>query len=89
MTLVLYRPGRPLRRLGNGMMICDWRFEAGGKQGAFSTNTVHGDLVPQYELRDTYTGRLIAKVTGHLNSEITSMGYKAEIVGTEHSENLK
>ena len=69
LTLVLYRPGRPLRRLGNGMMICDWHFEAGGKQVAFSTNTVHGDLAPQYELRDTQTGRLIAKWDGHLNIE--------------------
>lgn len=69
LTLVLYRPGRPLRRLGNGMMIGDWHFEAGGKQVAFSTNTVHGDLAPHYELRDTQTGRLIDKWNGPVNSK--------------------
>ena len=67
MTLVLYRPGKPLLRIGNGMMISDWHFDAGGKQVAFSTTTVHGDLAPHYELRDTQTGRLIAKWDGHLN----------------------
>jgi hypothetical protein len=67
LMLVIYRPGKLLQRLGNGMMICDWNFEAGGKQVAFSTNTVHGDLAPHYELRDTQTGRLIAKWDGPLN----------------------
>jgi hypothetical protein len=72
LTLVFYRPGRPLRRLGNGMMICGWQFEAGGKQVAFSTNTVHGDLAPHYELRDTQTGRLLDKWDGHLNNKAPS-----------------
>jgi hypothetical protein len=69
LTLIIYRPGKPLERFGNGMMIADWHFEAGGKQVAFSTNTVHGDLVPQYELRDTSTGRLLDKWDGKLTQE--------------------
>ena len=51
------------------MMIANWHFEAGGKQVAFSTNTVHGDLAPQYELRDTRTGRLISSSDGHLTGK--------------------
>ena len=61
LTLVIYRPGKALERFGNGMLIGDWHFEAGGKQVAFSTNTVHGDLAPHYELRDIRTGRLVSK----------------------------
>jgi hypothetical protein len=68
LTLVIHIPGRPLQRLGDGMMICNWRFEAGGKQVAFYTNTVHGDFAPHYELRETRTGRLIAKWDGHLTA---------------------
>lgn len=54
------------------MMTCDWHFEAGGKQVAFSTNTVHGDLALQYELWDTHTGRLLDKWDGKLTDEAPS-----------------
>jgi hypothetical protein len=72
LTLVLYSPGRPIRRLGNGMMICDWHFEGGGNQVGFSTNTVHGDFAPHYELRDTHTGRLIDNWDGRLTDKAPS-----------------
>lgn len=69
LKLVIYRPGRPLLRLGDGMMICNWRFESGGKAVGFFTNTVHGDFAPHYELHDIKTGRLISKWDGHLNEK--------------------
>jgi len=67
--LLVYRPGRPLRRFGDGMFIVDWSFLPGGKQVAFYTNTVHGDFAPHYELHDIETGRLIGKWEGHPNGK--------------------
>lgn len=63
---MIYRIGGPIKRMGNGMFICDWRFLDGGKRVAFATNTVHGDLAPHFELHDTKTGRLLGKWEGHL-----------------------
>ena len=65
-TLVVYRSGKIVRRLGNESMIAGWGFRAGGTQVAFYTNTVHGDLAPRYELHDVKTGRLVASWEGHL-----------------------
>src|SRR5258708_33613387 len=65
-TLVVYRSGKVIRRLGNESMIADWGFRAGGTQVAFYTNTVHGDLAPRYELHDVKTGRPVARWDGHL-----------------------
>jgi hypothetical protein len=69
LMLVIYRPASPLLRLGDGMMICAWHFVDGGKQVAFYTNTVHGDLAPHYELHDIRTGRLVDKLDGSLNEK--------------------
>jgi len=63
-TLIIYRPGKPLQRLGNGMLIEDWVFCADSKQVAFYTNTPHGNLNPRYELHDIETGRLLEKWVG-------------------------
>src|SRR5438270_8046106 len=69
LTLIVYRPGRPLHKFGDGMSIGDWSFWVGGKQVAFYTNTVHGGLAPHYELHDVRTGRLIEKWEGHPDSK--------------------
>jgi hypothetical protein len=69
MTLVIWRSGRIVRRFGNGMLIANWHFVAGGKQAAFSTNTVHGDFAPHCELRDLRSGHQIAKWDGPLTDK--------------------
>ena len=69
LELLLYQPGKPVQRLGDGMLIADWHFLDGGKRVAFSTNTVHGDLAPYYELREVDTGKLLSHWKGHLNAK--------------------
>ena len=68
LTLIIYRVGKPLLRLGDGMMICDWKFVNDGSQVAFSTNTVHGDFAPHYELHEVANGKVLAKLNGHLDA---------------------
>lgn len=67
--LMVYRTARPPLRLGGGEMVGDWQFVARGKQVAFYTNTVHGDLEPHYELHDVRTGRLIEELDGPLDEK--------------------
>lgn len=58
--VVVYRPGKPLRRLtGDGRAIFGWNFVNGGRQVAFEQSYPHGDLRPHYELRDVETERLM------------------------------
>ena len=60
LTLMLLRPGAKAMRLGaNGLAIWGWAFRAGGAQVAFYTGPVHGDYIPNYQLHDVRTGRLI------------------------------
>jgi hypothetical protein len=72
LTLVIWRSGKIIQRLGNGMVIARWHFVAGGKQAAFYANTVHGDLAPHYELRDLQTGRQLDKWDGPLTDKAPS-----------------
>jgi hypothetical protein len=72
LTLVIWRSGKIVHRLGNGMLIANWHFVAGGKQAAFYTNTVHGDFAPHYELRDLQTGRQVGKWDGALSDKAPS-----------------
>lgn len=60
-TLIIYRSGKILRRLGNGFVFGSWFFVNGGKQVAFNTDTLHGSLAPYYELRDIETNKIIDK----------------------------
>jgi hypothetical protein len=69
LTLVIYRHGRVIRRLSNGMMIYTWRFVNGGKQLAFSSGPTHGEHLPHFELQDVQSGRLLEKFEGHLTAE--------------------
>jgi hypothetical protein len=69
MTLVIWRSGRIVHRFGNGMLIANWHFVAGGKQAAFSTNTVHGDFAPHYELRELRSGHQVARWDGPLTDK--------------------
>jgi|SRR5271157_511819 len=58
--LVVYRPGKPLRRFtGDGRAIFGWKFVGTGNQVAFEQSFPHGDLRTHYELRDVDTERLV------------------------------
>jgi len=43
-------------------MIYNWQFRKG--RVAFSSGPTHGDYVPNYELHDVKTGRLVAQWRG-------------------------
>ena len=59
-TLVIYRPGKPLRRFSGEPVIWNWQFVAGGSQVAYCENSLHPGTSPPYcELRDIETGRRI------------------------------
>lgn len=58
--LVIYTPGKPLRRFtGDGRAIFRWSFVAGGKRVAFYQDFLHGTSAPHDELRDVESERLI------------------------------
>lgn len=59
-TLVIYRPGKPLRRFSADTVFWSWHFVAEGKQVAYCQNSLHPETTPpDCELRDVETGRLI------------------------------
>jgi hypothetical protein len=41
-TIVIYRQGRIFRQIEGDPIVWDWRFEAGGKEVAYSTGSRHG-----------------------------------------------
>ena len=67
LALVIYRPGKPIRRFtGDGRAIFRWRFFAGSEQVGFYQDFLHGTSAQHYELRDVETERLIEKWDGDL-----------------------
>lgn len=68
-TLVIYRNGKVIQRVGNGFAFGRWYFLGGGSQVALSTNTVHGDVAPNYELRDIKSNKVIDHWQGQLNEK--------------------
>jgi hypothetical protein len=69
LKLVIYRDGKVRQRLGDGLMIYDWRFCEGGKQAAFCSGTVHGDSGGHCELHDAISGRTLDTLDGHLDED--------------------
>ena len=65
LTLVIYRDGKIIQQLKPGMMIVDWHFRTEGKQVAFCTNTVHGNLAPHCELHDVDSAKLLEQFDGN------------------------
>jgi hypothetical protein len=62
-TLVIYSSGKIHHfGVGGGMPIAKWRFEERGKRVAFQTETLHGPAREFYEMRDTASGRVIARI---------------------------
>lgn len=68
LALIVYRPGKPPRRFESGRAIERWHFVAQGKQVAFSTDFLHGNSAPEYELRDVETGRVVATWEGEITN---------------------
>jgi hypothetical protein len=62
LALVIYHKGRVRHRLGDGMMIYDWKFWAHGRQVAFCSGTTHGPSTGRCELHDVESGRTLATV---------------------------
>jgi len=69
LKLVIYRNGKVRQRLGDGLMIYDWRFWEGGTQAAFCSGTVHGDSGGHCELHDASSGRTLDTLDGHLDDD--------------------
>jgi hypothetical protein len=67
--VVIWKDGKVVQRLGDGMMIYDWRFWEGGKQVVFCSGTVHGDSGGHCELHDALTGKTLDTIDGHLNDD--------------------
>ena len=60
-TLVVYRDGRIIRRLGNGMGLFHWQFWKGGKQVGYFSDTVHSNLDPECTLVEVGSGKTLEK----------------------------
>lgn len=69
LALVVYRPGLPMLRLGNGMAIWGWGFRERGSQVAFVSSPTHGDFPGTYQLYEVRSGRLVATWTGRAGDE--------------------
>ena len=64
-TLVIYRSGRVIARIGDGMMLYGWKFVDGGRKVAVSSGTVHGMTFVHFTLYEASTGKLLATWDGH------------------------
>lgn len=69
LSVVIWKDGKVRQRLGDGMMIYDWRFWEGGKQVAFCSGTVHGDSGGHCELHDVESGKTLDTIDGHLTGD--------------------
>jgi hypothetical protein len=63
-TLVIYRSGRVVQRIGDGMMIYKWVFLDRGRRCAVSSGTVHGMTGIHLTLYDSRTGKTLRTWNG-------------------------
>ena len=61
LKLMVYSAGKLRPFMGTGLPVWRWHFTGGGKQVAFSQETVHGGFGAHYELRDVGSGRRVAQ----------------------------
>jgi len=61
LKLMVYSAGKLRPFTGAGLPVWRWHFTGGGKQVAFSQETVHGGLGVHYEIRDVGSGRRVAQ----------------------------
>jgi hypothetical protein len=64
LTVMIFRSGKVIRRVGDGMMIADWYFLAGGKEVVYHSGTVHGDSARHSARVDIATGKVLATYKG-------------------------
>ncbi len=71
--LIVYRPGKPLRRFtGDGRAIFGWTFVGRGRQAAFYQSFPHGDPVAHAELWEVDSERLVGKWDGDITPKAPS-----------------
>lgn len=63
-TLVIYRSGRVMQRINDGMMIYKWQFLGHGQEIAVSSGTVHGMNGIHLTLYDSRTGKRLKTWNG-------------------------
>jgi hypothetical protein len=59
-TLIVWRAGKTIRRFPAGQSFNSWAFYAQGKQVAFHSGPLHGELKSHCELHDAESGRMMA-----------------------------
>jgi hypothetical protein len=64
LVLVVYRDGKPLLRLRDGLMMYDWYFLGGGGEVVFHADTVHFNRAPHAVRVETATGRILERFDG-------------------------
>jgi hypothetical protein len=68
--VVVYRPGKPLRRIGfhgpDHLVMSGWAFVSGARQVALRAEPFHGPGDAFYELHDVETGRVVGAWIGDL-----------------------
>src|SRR5437763_13068330 len=63
-ALVLFKCGKVIQRIADGMMVYKWSFLKNGQQVAVSTGTVHGMQGIHLSLYNTLTGKLLKRWHG-------------------------
>jgi len=67
LSLMIYRSGYLIREAGDGFMISEWHFWAGGKEVVYHSGTVHGDGADHSTRVDIATGKVLATYMGVLD----------------------
>jgi|SRR5208282_35196 len=62
LVLAIYRSGKNIVHIQQGLMVWDWMFCDGGKRVAAVWGTVHFSDIGDYQLYDTETGHMIDEV---------------------------
>jgi hypothetical protein len=66
---MIYRSGKLIRTTGDGFMISEWHFWAGGKEVVYHSGTVHGDDASHSTRVDVATGKELATYHGNLDDK--------------------
>jgi hypothetical protein len=67
LSVMIYRSGYLVREVGDGFMISEWHFGAGGKEVVYHSGTVHGDDADHATRVDIATGKVLATYKGVLD----------------------
>jgi hypothetical protein len=82
-VLAVYQSGKTVLRIQQGQMLWHWIFLRQGRQVATVWGTTHGPQVGDFQLYDVRTGKVIAEVSGDvetqsLNSQAPAWAKKVE-----------